>query len=258
MFACVNLRAGSVLDLEPASANTLLPVNSLNLLAAVLASDADWAAMKQPMAIALGAILVLTLIGHLIAAKILIPNPTGGQIFGAFLLHVIFAVIVIPLNLLVSLAAPGLLAISGILVILVAGAITAGIYKVSVGRGIIYDLVVVFAVAGIAIGLGQLVESKYSPLNYLVRKDGPVETGEGPGSGAATQEASTAQSYGSSQEAQAAAIKQYPDLGKAGSAFNLRFLEKHRVLKERNDPVLKTPGWPVVLAREVAGELKTR
>jgi hypothetical protein len=68
----------------------------------------------------------------------------------------------------------------------------------------------------------------------------------------------TVQRFATLQEAQAAAVRRYPDLGKAGSPFNQRFLEKHAAYKAKNDPILNSPDWPMHIATEVAGDLATR
>lgn len=63
--------------------------------------------------------------------------------------------------------------------------------------------------------------------------------------------------YATQQEAQAAALKKYPALGVAGSAFNKAFLEKHTKLKAEGAALLGTPGWPMKVAEEVAKETGT-
>ena len=205
----------------------------------------DWSKMGLPIAIAIGILLVYLLLGHFIAAKLLISDWTVGRVLAALALHIILAAIMIPVNLFLALAGPAGIGLAGILVIIVAGAITAGIYKVSIARGIVYDFAVVFAVAGLGWATGQLVESKYSPLPYIFGKGAD-----------ATADGKPVPAYATSQEAQAAAVERYPELGKAGSAFNTRFLEKHRVYREKNDPLLQSPNWPLTIAKEVADELK--
>ena len=66
------------------------------------------------------------------------------------------------------------------------------------------------------------------------------------------------QNFASLQEAQAAAVRRYPELGKAGSTFNQRFLQKHAAYKAKNDPILSSLDWPMKIAAEVAGELSAR
>lgn len=56
------------------------------------------------------------------------------------------------------------------------------------------------------------------------------------------------------QAAQAEAVRLYPELGKAGSPINQRFLKEVDEAKRANDPVLAKPDWPVTIAKRVAGE----
>jgi len=56
----------------------------------------------------------------------------------------------------------------------------------------------------------------------------------------------------STAEAQRLALQRYPDLGRAGSAFNAEFLRRHNQLKTTNPSYLKDPAWPLKLADEVA------
>lgn len=61
--------------------------------------------------------------------------------------------------------------------------------------------------------------------------------------------------FATQKDAQAAAVKKFPELGVAGSPFNKAFLEKHAKLKSEGSPILSTPGWPMKLAEEVASEI---
>ena len=61
--------------------------------------------------------------------------------------------------------------------------------------------------------------------------------------------------FATQKDAQAAAVKKFPELGVAGSPFNKAFLEKHAKLKSDGAPILSTPGWTMKLAEEVASEI---
>jgi hypothetical protein len=54
---------------------------------------------------------------------------------------------------------------------------------------------------------------------------------------------------------QAEAVRQFPDLAKAGSEFNKVFLTKLQTAKAAQDPVLSRDDWPMILASAVANEL---
>lgn len=48
------------------------------------------------------------------------------------------------------------------------------------------------------------------------------------------------------------ALAEFPELGKAGSGFNKRFLESYNQLKAADAPELKLPNWPYLLAVKVS------
>jgi hypothetical protein len=48
------------------------------------------------------------------------------------------------------------------------------------------------------------------------------------------------------------AIRLYPDLGVAGSDFNVRFLALHKKYMTERPDYFRDPEWPLTLAREVA------
>jgi outer membrane protein assembly factor BamB len=58
------------------------------------------------------------------------------------------------------------------------------------------------------------------------------------------------------ESAKQAAMKLYPALGVPGSPFNQAFLNKFRQLQQVRPEVLKNPNWPMLLAEEVASDLK--
>jgi hypothetical protein len=60
------------------------------------------------------------------------------------------------------------------------------------------------------------------------------------------------------QDAQAAALARYPDLGKPDSAFNRRFIEKHAAYRAKSDAILNGTDWPMKIANEVAMEVSAR
>jgi hypothetical protein len=52
------------------------------------------------------------------------------------------------------------------------------------------------------------------------------------------------------------AVIQFPDLGKAGSEFNKKFVEGYNQLRESNSPKLESPQWPFALATQISQELR--
>ena len=51
------------------------------------------------------------------------------------------------------------------------------------------------------------------------------------------------------------AVREFPDLGRAGSEFNKRFVETAQLLKSVNDDLLQRSDWPLVVAKQVGAEL---
>src|SRR3954466_6576672 len=58
-------------------------------------------------------------------------------------------------------------------------------------------------------------------------------------------------------QAQAEAVKRFPELGQEGSLFRQAFLERTAKYRRESPAVLERPGWPLKLAEEVAAALTT-
>lgn len=56
--------------------------------------------------------------------------------------------------------------------------------------------------------------------------------------------------------AQRAAVARYPDLGRAGTEFNIRFVTAHRQLRASEPGYFTDPEWPLHLADEIARDLR--
>ena len=54
------------------------------------------------------------------------------------------------------------------------------------------------------------------------------------------------------KESQSRALKKYPELAKAGSAMNAKFVEAYRKLQAANSPLLRQPDWPEKVADQCA------
>jgi hypothetical protein len=62
-------------------------------------------------------------------------------------------------------------------------------------------------------------------------------------------------SRGAELNAQQRAVMSFPDVGRAGSSLNLRFLELHRRAVAEKSDVLADPDWPSILTRKAAAQL---
>jgi predicted RNA-binding Zn-ribbon protein involved in translation (DUF1610 family) len=58
--------------------------------------------------------------------------------------------------------------------------------------------------------------------------------------------------YMSVEESQREAVRRYPELGTANSAFNTEFIRRHRLYQESKPEFFDNPTWPLRLAEEVA------
>ncbi len=56
------------------------------------------------------------------------------------------------------------------------------------------------------------------------------------------------------QTSQAKAVRLYPELGRAGSPMNQRFLKAFREATKTHDPILSHPDWPLEIANRIANE----
>lgn len=61
--------------------------------------------------------------------------------------------------------------------------------------------------------------------------------------------------YAQTVDYQKAAIAEFPDLAVEGSEFNKAFVVRLTTARSTNDPALRQPDWPLVLARQVARNL---
>jgi uncharacterized membrane protein YeaQ/YmgE (transglycosylase-associated protein family) len=185
----------------------------------------------------LSVVLILSVLVHAIAARILMENWSAGRILAAFLVGAVYTVVAVFIILTGALGGPFVFFFVLLIMILVAGAITARIYQCGLGRGVLYNI----AVSVLGSIADRAIVGEKGVLAELFKEEAPV--------------AEVAQQFRSPQEAQQAALLRYPQLGQANSPFNTRFLEKHRTMKQNQDPLLSTADWPMILAREVAAEL---
>jgi hypothetical protein len=194
---------------------------------------------------------VVLLIPHWIAAKVLAPRPTVWLVIAALFSQLVFGIMSFLAGYFIFAGTgPQLLAICGIASIVVSALINAGIYGFGVGRGFLYNILVGLVAGAMGMAGGKLMDSGvFEPLLAIVRSQ------EGAESGRTTAVAIASPHYANAQEAQTAAVQRYPALGVGGSAFNQRFLEKHRRYQSENASLFTSPDWPIIIADEVAAEL---
>jgi hypothetical protein len=64
--------------------------------------------------------------------------------------------------------------------------------------------------------------------------------------------------FASVAEAKAEAVRQYPELGIAGSEFNLAFLERYQIYRMQKPEYFQDPAWPLRLAEEISKTAQRR
>ncbi len=203
------------------------------------------------IAIVCAVFLVVAALAHGVAALLLVPDRTLGRVAAATLLNAIVGVMAIFSELMTeSLTGPkGSIGVK-IAVFCVFVVLMMGIYRINVGRAIGYTMLasVIFNVTLILVDRVVMHEGGIMAQKARIQERMSAES-------SATE---ITQNFASLQEAQAAAVRRYPELGKAGSPFNQRFLQKHAAYKAKNDPILGSLDWPMKIAAEVAGELAAR
>src|SRR5687767_8071309 len=68
----------------------------------------------------------------------------------------------------------------------------------------------------------------------------------------------TAIAQNSSTDYQKRAIELYPEIAKAGSVQNKRFLDAVATAKNQRPELFKSPEWPLTIAREIGGETESK
>jgi hypothetical protein len=202
----------------------------------IAALDAN--AWLNQYVIPIGFALLLLLGPHVIAAEIFARDAKFPVILAACLLQVAFAFFALLGVTVLWAAGTWYLAGGGAVVFILSVLVMMGLYRFDFARGVGYNVVVVLLAAGISwavyMAYGETYLKKHA-MPYVAR----IES----------------RRFKTEEDAQRAAVKEYPDLGAPGSAFNQKFLEKHSRYKTENPEALDHPGWPWVIAREVAVEL---
>lgn len=206
--------------------------------------------------------LFLLIFPHWLAAKLLAPKPSLFQVLGAVLLQ--FVLMIVGFALLffgVILAGSAGTLLAALVATVIASAATGGIYGFGIGRGFVYNILVGLIIGGMGLVFNLVTGDGADTLARLRKpfdKQKKVDAAEEVGpkdSGKPDKAFVLVQQFNSVSEAQQAAIARYPDLGKAGTVFNQRFLDLHSGYKLMNDPMLANPNWPMRIAEEVAKSL---
>jgi hypothetical protein len=227
------------------------------------------------LAVVLGVAFLVFLLPHWLAARALAPDPTAGRIFAAALLQLAALLACVALQgYAVSFFGSSGASFAAAVVFLVFSLVVAAIYDIGFFRGVAYNGIIAAFVVGTGWAADRMLYRESGGLmariwgsSGTVAEGGketraPAATAEVAGKAAPapppkpapTPSPAPTPHYATVQEAQAAAIARYPELGRPGSPFNQRFLERHAGLKANDAEVLKSPDWPMKVASEVAGD----
>ena len=211
--------------------------------------------LVRETAILFGIVFGLLFLPHVLAAVTLAANRTSLRISSAIVLHTVICVGV----LFGRWTYEGIDPTKVWLVIVTGFVLTAfgmaWIYRFNLGRGFLYAIIVNLLSVVIFRAIEPMAQS--TMLAPYFGKEAFAEGKVGVGEGNATQPElpRTVQTFVSVEAAQIAAMRRYPDLGKSGSAFNQRFLEKHKRYRSERSDILFRNDWPMLIAAEVAKEL---
>ncbi len=211
--------------------------------------------------ISIGVFVLVAILPHCIAGKILAGEKAGISkavlaVFLQIFLGIALLVILIWVCILCGASLTAAPWLSGAATILLLGLLMAGIYDFGISKGIVYNLstlltmfcilkvLVIFidplplrkVTTALALKVGQ---NFMEVVNERHPKSTPEKTGA---------------IFASVAEVQKAAVKKYPALGVAGSPFNRRFLEIHRLMQTQQPAKLLTTNWPMEIADLVAAE----
>lgn len=207
------------------------------------------------IAILAGVSLGIVLLPHILAAKMLAPHRTLPRILSAILIHTVLSVATFIGRATYEVIDPTKVWIIIVFAFVLAVLAMSSIYRFSIGSGILYAIVVNLLSILVYRAIAPIAQS--TVLAPYFGGQAHVEEAAVPGEGSSNQPARPhpAQTFASVEAAQAAAMRRYPDLGKSGSPFNQRFLEKHRRYQKERPDKLSGNDWPMVIAAEVAAEL---
>ena len=211
---------------------TLFSKLPITVLAA--AAGNDW---LNDYVLPIGIALLIFLVPHIVAAQIFAPKTNLLLVLAACIMQVLFIVLVAWIFFVLAIGGWLYVAIGGLIVFIMSALVITGIYRFEFVKGLGYNAFALILLVGIAWGLIKVhPEAMYrrigAPLAmHLIRVGASFQKTE--------------------EAARREAVKNYPDLGVAGSEFNRRFLIKVAKYRSERPDDLRSPGWPLVLANEV-------
>jgi hypothetical protein len=211
--------------------------------------------LVREISILSGLVFGILLLPHILAAVTLATDRTGLRILSAILIHTLICVGTLFGRWTYEGIDPTRVWIIITVAFILTASATAWIYRFSIGRGFLYAVIVNLLSVIIFRVIEPMAQSTMLAPYFGKEAVAEGKAGEGEGNGIQPVPARTARTFVSVEAAQAAAMHRYPDLGKSGSAFNQRFLEKYKRYQRERPDVLLSNEWPMLIAIEVAKEL---
>jgi hypothetical protein len=203
-----------------------------------------------------GLLVLILLFSNIVAAKVFVPKANTLHLLAASVLQVVFVGCLVVTVMLIPVHGWTAVGITAAVIFVIWALVNGGIYRFPFPVSLGYT-----AIAAIAMGLALWGFHLFVEVGYFQRITGwkwksPILEIKGRmNTGTKMVEKSGSRSFSTVEEAQAAAVQRYPELGVAGSVFNQRFVEKYNHYKANAPGFLATPNWPWLVAAQVAAEL---
>jgi tetrahydromethanopterin S-methyltransferase subunit G len=211
--------------------------------------------LVREISILSGLVFGILLLPHILAAVTLATNRTGLRILSAILLHTLICVGTLFGRWTYEVIDPTKVWMVVVAAFILTASTMAWTYRFNIGRGFLYAIIVNLLSVLIFRVIEPMAQSTMLAPYFGKEAVAEGKAGGGEGNGIQPVPPRTVQTFVSVKAAQAAAMHRYPDLGKSGSAFNQRFLEKHKRYQSERPDVLLSNEWPMLIAIEVANEL---
>jgi hypothetical protein len=203
-----------------------------------------------------GLVVLFLLFSNIVAAKVFVPKANTLYLLAASLLEALFVSCLVVTFTLTRIHGWTAASIAAAVIFIVWALVNGGIYRFPFPVSLGYTAIAAVVMAAAITGFHFFVESGYFERITGWKWKSPVGTlAEQMNSSAKVMKISGTRNFSTVEEAQAAAVQRYPDLGRAGSDFNRRFLEKYNHYKANSPGFLNTPNWPWLVAAQVAAEL---
>ena len=203
-----------------------------------------------------GLLVLCLLLSNIVAAKIFAPEAKTLVLLAASLLQVVFVSALIVTLTLSRIHGWVAVVIAALVVFVIWALANGGIYRFPFPSSLGYTAIAAVVIVTVVTGFHFFVEAGYFERVTSWKWKSPVRAfADQMEASAKVMKISGSRNFATVEEAQAAAVKRYPDLGRTGTEFNRRFVEKYNHYKTNAPNFLNTPNWPWLLAAQVAAEI---